>query len=64
MSDTVKSRSSVVPFDPFDDTIYTACTFSTTDLDTEESAVAPANTPGVLELPIVIMSAGVGKVSP
>jgi hypothetical protein len=60
----LRAALSIIPFNPFDDTIYTTCTFSTADLDTEEPSVAPANTPRVLELPIVIMSAGVGKVSP
>jgi hypothetical protein len=60
----LRAALSIIPFNPFDDTIYTTCTFSTADLDTDEPAVAPANTPRVLDLPIVIIAAGVRKVSP
>ena len=44
-------------FDPFDDLVDTTDTVATGDLDEDEAIVAPTGSPGVLDLPIVLVAA-------
>jgi len=47
---------SVCYFDPFDDTVNTADTFASRDADEDESFVTPPFSPGVLDLPVIIVA--------